>query len=72
MFTYRTQWWLSVVKGTFLNAGISDSALLEKVAWHLIKLYSTTQVSIHNGFVHELAHLVFLFHLPIGMGNNTR
>ena len=38
-----TQWWFQVVKLTFTSAGIPDTPTLDAVAWHLIKLYGTTQ-----------------------------
>ena len=40
---FRSEWWLRVVKRTFINAGVQDSPVLNTLAWHLIKLYSTTQ-----------------------------
>lgn len=38
----RTEWWLNVVKRTFISAGIHDSPNLDATSWHLIKLYGTT------------------------------
>ncbi|KAI9551180.1 hypothetical protein GHT06_005353 [Daphnia sinensis] len=38
-----TQWWVKVVKNTFIGAGVEDSQHLDAIAWHLIKLYSTTE-----------------------------
>ena len=37
----RTQWWLNVVKHTFINAGVDDKPNLDATSWHLIKLYGT-------------------------------
>lgn len=37
------QWWLTVVKSSFINAGVVDSPSLDATSWHLIKLYSTLQ-----------------------------
>ena len=38
-----TQWWLKVAKLSYTNAGVPDNPKLTSAAWHLIKLYSTTQ-----------------------------
>ena len=40
---HRTEWWLRVVKQTFVNAGVEDNHQLDSTAWHLIKLYGTTE-----------------------------
>lgn len=32
-----------MVKNTFIGAGVEDSPHLDSIAWHLIKLYSTTE-----------------------------
>jgi len=38
-----TEWWLRVVKQTFINVGVRDKPKLDILAWHLIKLYGTTE-----------------------------
>lgn len=43
LLNLRTQWWLRVVKNTFISAGVDDGPHLDATAWHLIKLYSTTE-----------------------------
>jgi len=42
-FVCRTEWWLRVVKQTFINVGVRDKPKLDILAWHLIKLYGTTE-----------------------------
>lgn len=39
----RTKWWSHVVKNTFLNCGVQDSAALDSVAQQLIELYNTLE-----------------------------